>query len=127
MLDQKGEHMRKEPHPEEIDRYIASFPEPVAAYLSRLREIIREEAPDAIEIISYGMPTFHARTNLVHFAAAKHHIGFYPSPSGVEAFKEELGSYKTSKGAIRLPLDAPLPELLIRKIVRFRVAENSQG
>ena len=119
--------MRKESHIEEIDRYIASFPEPVATYLSRLRQIIREEAPEAIQIVSYGMPTFFLRKNLVHFAAAKHHIGFYPSPSGVEAFKEELSAFKTSKGAIQLPLDAPLPELLIRKIVRFRVEENLCG
>ena len=91
--------------------------------LERLRTIIAQEAPEAIEKISYGMPTFYLHGNLVHFAAAKHHIGFYPTPSGVEAFKSELEGLKWSKGAIQFPYDAPLPEALIRKIVRFRVFE----
>lgn len=107
-----------------IDQYIKGFPKEVRQKLQRLREIIHEEAPQATETISYAMPTFKLNGNLVHFAAYKNHIGFYPAPSGIAAFTSELEAYKTSKGAIQFPIDGPLPELVIRKIVRFRVKEN---
>lgn len=107
-----------------IDEYIASFPEDVQEILQGLRRTIREAAPDAVERIAYQMPTFWQNGNLVHFAAFKNHIGFYPNPSGVEVFQEALASYKTSKGAIQFPIDQPLPLELISEIVRFRVTEN---
>ena len=106
-----------------IDAYIAACEVPVQPILQRLREIIREEAPDSAEKISYGMPTFYLHENLVHFALAKRHIGFYPSPSGVQAVQSELSGFRWSKGAIQFPLDQPLPEDLIRTIVQFRVHE----
>jgi len=106
-----------------IDEYIRTCPESIRATLQLLKNIISQEAPGAIEKISYGMPTFYLKENLVHFAAAKRHIGFYPTPSGVTVFKSELGAYKHSKGAIQFPLDKPLPEDLIRRIVGFRVRE----
>jgi len=89
-----------------------------------LRAAIRAAAPDAEEKISYQMPTFALHGNLVHFAAHPHHIGFYPAPSGIAAFAEELAPYKSSKGAVQFPLDQPLPLDLIRRIVEFRVEEN---
>jgi uncharacterized protein YdhG (YjbR/CyaY superfamily) len=106
-----------------IDEYIRTCPESIRATLQLLKNIISQEAPGAIEKISYGMPTFYLKENLVHFAVAKRHIGFYPTPSGVTAFESELGAYKHSKGAIQFPLDKPLPEDLIRRIVGFRVRE----
>lgn len=93
--------------------------------LERLRQTIRKSAPDATEKISYQMPTFYFNGNLVHFAAFKHHLGFYPAPSGISAFREELKGYKTSKGATQFPVDQPLPLSLVKKIVEFRVKENS--
>jgi uncharacterized protein YdhG (YjbR/CyaY superfamily) len=110
--------------PKDIDTYIRQWPESVQRILSGLREVIREAAPDAVEAISYGMPTFRLNGNLVHFAAYKKHIGFYPTPSGITAFKEELSDYPCTKGAIRFSLDKPLPFKLIGRIVRFRVMEN---
>ena len=106
-----------------IDAYIESCDATVKILLKNLREIVRQEAPEATEKISYGMPTFYLKENLVHFAAAKHHIGFYPTPSGVDAFKGELTHYAFSKGSIRFPLDKEIPYDLIRRIVRFRVEE----
>jgi uncharacterized protein YdhG (YjbR/CyaY superfamily) len=91
-----------------------------------LRTTIKSAAPGAEEKISYQMPTFALKGNLVHFAAHKKHIGFYPTPSGIQAFKEELSIYETSKGAIRFPIDKPLPLDLISKIVKFRVNENQK-
>lgn len=114
------------PAPASIDEYIASFPGDIQALLEKLRLTIRLAAPDAMEKISYGMPTFYLNGNLVHFAAFKHHIGFYPTPSGISAFQGELGKYKTSKGAVQFPLDKPLPLELVKKIVGFRVTENSK-
>jgi len=111
---------------ESIDDYLAAFPESVRSKLEELRKVIREEAPDATERISYRMPTFYLIGNLVHFAAYAKHIGFYPAPSGIDGFREELARYATSKGAIRFPIDEPLPLDLIRRIVRFRVAENTK-
>lgn len=109
---------------ETIDAYISRYDEDIQAILQELRKLIKEEAPDATETISYQMPTFYLNGNLVHFAVQKNHIGFYPAPSGVEAFKEELTDYKTSKGAIQFPLTKPVPYELVRRIVRFRVEET---
>lgn len=110
--------------PATIDEYIATFPKTIQDLLEKLREVIKDAAPSAEEAIRYRMPTFRLKHNLVHFAAFKKHIGFYPTSSGVEAFKEELSPYKTSKGAIQFPLDKPLPFDLVRKIVQFRVKEE---
>ena len=107
-----------------IDEYMATFPEEIQTILQTIRETIRAAAPDAEEKISYQMPTFFLKGNLVHFAAFKNHIGFYPTPSGVEAFKEEIARYQGAKGSIRFPLDEPMPLDLITRIVKMRVAEN---
>ena len=107
-----------------IDEYIETFPTLVQEKLQEIRLTIHESAPDATEAISYQMPTFKLNGNLVHFAAYEHHIGFYPIPTGMEAFKEELSHYKTGKGSVQFPLDQPLPLDLIRRIVEFRVKEN---
>lgn len=109
-----------------IEEYIATFPEDIGLRLQALREVIKAAAPAAQETISYQMPTFVLNGNLVHFAAFKKHIGFYPAPSGIEAFKAELAAYKSSKGAVQFPIDQPLPLELIGRIVAFRVAENQQ-
>lgn len=111
--------------PKTIDEYIAGFPKDIQSKLQALRATIRQAAPEAEEAISYQIPTFKlAGKNLVHFAAFKNHIGFYPVPSGIEAFKKELSVYKTSKGAVQFPLDQPLPLKLIARMVKFRVKEN---
>lgn len=107
-----------------IDEYIAAFPSGIQKKLNEMRAVIRKTAPEAMEKISYQMPTFFLKGNLVHFAAFKNHIGFYPVPTGIEKFKNELSAFKTTKGAVQFPLDKPLPLDLIRKIVKFRVAEN---
>lgn len=107
-----------------IDDYIVQFPKEVQRKLQELRQVIKETAPEAEERISYRMPTYYLKGNLVHFAAYSGHIGFYPAPSGIEAFKDQLAVYKTSKGAIQFPIDEDLPLGLIRKIVKFRVEEN---
>jgi uncharacterized protein YdhG (YjbR/CyaY superfamily) len=107
-----------------IDEYIKTFPEHVQIILKKMWNTIREAAPEAQEAISYQMPTFRLNGNLVHFAAFKNHIGFYPSPSGIEAFKEELSPYKSAKGSVQFPMDKPVPYDLVKKIVQFRVQEN---
>jgi uncharacterized protein YdhG (YjbR/CyaY superfamily) len=107
-----------------IDDYIASFPKNVQQALVGLRKAIRESAPEAEEAISYGMPTFKLNGNLVHFAAYKKHIGVYPTPSAIIAFKDELSRYEQSKGAVQFPIDEPVPLDLVRRMVRFRVEEN---
>ena len=107
-----------------IDEYIATFPEEIQAILKTIRETIKAAAPDAEEKISYQMPTFFLKGNLVHFAAFKHQIGFYPTPSGVDAFKEEIARYQSAKGSIRFPLDEPMPLDLITRIVKMRMADN---
>lgn len=107
-----------------IDAYIESFPEDVQQILQEIRVCIRASAPQAEEAISYAMPTFKLHGNLVHFAAYKNHIGFYPVPSGLEAFKKDLAPYKHSKGAVQFPIHQKIPHDLITKIVRFRVMEN---
>lgn len=109
---------------ETIDDYISTFPENVQEILKKLRQAIRESAPEAKEAISYKIPTFKLNGNLVHFAAYKKHIGFYPTPSGIEAFKIELSPYEVSKGSAKFPLDNPIPYELVKKIVEFRVKEN---
>jgi uncharacterized protein YdhG (YjbR/CyaY superfamily) len=113
-----------EKQPSTIDGYIRGFPRDVQKKLTGLRSTIRRAAPDATEKISYGMPTFFQRKNLVHFAAYEHHIGFYPTPSGITGFKDELSRYVTSKGAVQFPIDESLPLELVTRIVKFRVAEN---
>ncbi len=112
--------------PTNIDAYIAAFPEDVQERLQTIRATIRAAAPEATETISYAMPTFKLKGNLVHFAAFKHHIGFYPAPSGLEAFAEQLAPYKHSKGAVQFPLDQPLPLDLVTDITKFRVAETQK-
>lgn len=107
-----------------IDEYIAQYPDDVQEILKKLRKVIRESAPDATEKISYQMPTFYLHGNLVHFAAFSRHIGFYPTPSGIEAFEEEIAGYKSAKGSVQFPIDKPLPYDLITRIVKYRVEEN---
>lgn len=109
---------------ESIDDYIATFPNNIQEILEILRAVIKASAPDAEEKISYRMPAFALKGNLVHFAAYKNHIGFYPTTSGINAFKKELSIYEGAKGSIRFPIDKPLPYRLISKIVKFRVEEN---
>ncbi len=110
---------------ETIDDYISTFSPNVRNILEEIRRAIRDAAPTAEEAISYGMPTFKLHGNLVHFAAYKNHIGFYPSgPSAIEAFKDQLSEYDQSKGTIRFPLDQPIPLELVKQIVRFRVKQN---
>ncbi|MCA9899686.1 MAG: DUF1801 domain-containing protein [Ardenticatenaceae bacterium] len=110
--------------PTTIDDYIAAFPTDVQEILQKVRETIKTAAPQATEAISYGMPTFKLEGNLVHFGAFKEHLGFYPVPSGLEQFKEELAQYKGGKGSVQFPYDRPMPYALITKIVQFRVTEN---
>jgi uncharacterized protein YdhG (YjbR/CyaY superfamily) len=112
--------------PNEIDAYIQNFPQDIQTLLQTLRAAIQQAAPEATEAIKYGIPTYVLQGNLVHFAAYKKHIGFYPAPSGLLAFEEALSTYKRSKGAVQFPLDQPLPLELVKKIVEFRVTENRQ-
>ncbi|WP_342434151.1 DUF1801 domain-containing protein [Neobacillus sp. FSL H8-0543] len=107
-----------------IDEYILQFPPEVKEILNRLRKVIKESAPNATEKISYQMPTFALHGNLVHFAAFKNHIGFYPTPSGIAAFKHKLSNFKSSKGAVQFPIEKPLPYDLISEIVKYRVEED---
>ena len=111
--------------PENIDQYIFAFPDEVQQILQTVRSTIRQAAPEAQETISYAIPTFTLnKRNLVHFAGFKNHIGFYPAPTGSEAFKEELSAYKTGKGSVQFPLNKPMPLELITRIVKFRVKET---
>ena len=110
--------------PNNIDEYIARFPDDVQEILQKTRMIIRQAAPDAEETIKYQMPTFTLKGNLVHFAAFKNHIGFYPVPSGIEQFKNELAEYEQGKGSVQFPLAKPIPYDLISQIVIFRVKES---
>lgn len=109
-----------------IDEYILQFEPEVREKLHQLRETIKEAAPEAKEKISWQMPTFTLNGNLVHFAAHKSHIGFYPGPSGIEVFQPQLEQYKSSKGAVQFPLSKPLPLELVKEIVRYRVTENKK-
>lgn len=108
----------------DINEYISEFPDEVKAVLEQIRETIQQAAPGAKEAIRYGMPTFVLNGNLVHFAAYKNHIGFYPAPSGIDEFIEELAVYRTGKGTIQFPVNQPIPFNLIKKVVEFRVKEN---
>lgn len=110
--------------PKDVDEYISNFPVEVQEKLSSIRAIIRENAPDAEEKISYQMPAYILHGMLLYFAGYKNHIGFYPSTSGIIAFKKGLSIYKGAKGSVQFPLDQPLPLSLIAEIVRFRVIEN---
>jgi uncharacterized protein YdhG (YjbR/CyaY superfamily) len=108
-----------------IDEYIASFPPDVQQKLREMRTVIRRAAPDAEEAIRYGIPTFRLDgSNLVHFAAFKNHIGFYPTPSVIEKFRKELSSYTLSKGTVQFPLNGPVPSDMVERFVRFRVQET---
>jgi uncharacterized protein YdhG (YjbR/CyaY superfamily) len=107
-----------------IDEYILQFSPEVQEILKTLRNVIKESAPEAEEKINYQMPTFFLHGNLVHFAAYKTHIGFYPTPSGIDAFKNELSGYKGAKGSVQFLIGKPLPYDLISRIVKFRAAEN---
>ncbi|MFY9556920.1 MAG: DUF1801 domain-containing protein [Blastocatellia bacterium] len=114
----------KQTAPNDIDEYIAGFPNDVQEILEKIRMTIRKAAPDAEETIKYQMPTFTLNGNLVHFAAFKKHIGFYPAPRGIEEFKTELSGYEGDKSTVRFPLDKPIPFALISRIVKFRVKKN---
>jgi uncharacterized protein YdhG (YjbR/CyaY superfamily) len=109
---------------ENVDQYISTFPQSTQALLQQMRATIREAAPQAEEVISYQMPAFRFHGVLVYFAGYKNHIGFYPTPSGIQKFKQELSVFKNSKGAVQFPLSKPLPIELIKRIVSFRVQEN---
>jgi uncharacterized protein YdhG (YjbR/CyaY superfamily) len=108
----------------DVDAYIAGFPREVQELLEKVRTTIRAAAPDADEAMKYGVPTFIWNGNLVHYAAFKEHIGFYPTPGAIETFKEELAAYESAKGSVRFPFDKPLPLELIGRIVKFRLKEN---
>ncbi len=116
--------LAKSSQAKDINEYIAGFSEEIQAILEQVRTTIQQAAPQAEETIKYAMPTFVLHGNLVHFAAFKQHIGFYPVPSGIEAFQKELSAYRGAKGSVQFPLDKPIPLELIAKIVKFRVAEN---
>lgn len=119
----RGENMKTSF--ETIDDYIASVPADIQEILQQIRATVQKTAPEASEAISYQMPTFKLKgKNLVHFAAFKNHIGFYPTPNGIEEFKEDLSQYKGAKGSVQFPLSEPMPYDLIRQIVAFRVREN---
>ena len=113
--------------PTTIDEYIAQYPEDVQAIMTRIRAVIKESAPEAVEKISYQMPAFAQHGNLVYFASLKNHIGFYPTGSGITAFQAELAGYESSPGAVKFPVDQPLPLDLITRIVQFRVAANLEN
>jgi len=114
------------PEYNDTDSYIACFPAETQKILIKLRKTIQKAAPDAKEKISYGIPTFTLNGNLVHFAAYKKHIGFYPGALGIQTFSEELSAYEGGKGSVRFPLDKPIPYNLITEIVKFRVIRNSE-
>ncbi len=112
--------------PGNVNEYIAQFPLETQAVLNEIRAIIRKAAPKATEIISYGMPAYKMNHVLVYFAAYKKHIGFYPTGKGIEAFKEEFGDFKWSKGAVQFPLDKPLPRKLITRIVTYKISIDQE-
>jgi uncharacterized protein YdhG (YjbR/CyaY superfamily) len=113
-------------NPKTIDEYIAGFPPDVQKLLQQIRATIRKAAPDAKETIKYRMPTFVLNENLAHFAGFEKHIGFYPTPSGIEAFKKELAGYKSAKGSVQFPLNERVPFDLIKKMVEFRVKDTRE-
>ena len=109
-----------------IDDYVDRFPKGVQQLLERMRSTVRKAAPDANEKISYGIPTFTLDRNLVHFAAFKNHIGFYPGALAIRTFRKELSAYKSARGSVQFPIDHPLPLALVGRIVKFRVKQNSR-
>ncbi len=113
-----------DPKVKTIDQYIENYPNEVKRILRKLRQVIREAAPEAEEAISYGIPTYKFKGNLVHFGGYEAHIGFYPGPSVITHFRDDLSKYKTSKGTIRFNLKDPVPYNLIKKIVKYRVSQN---
>jgi uncharacterized protein YdhG (YjbR/CyaY superfamily) len=113
-----------ESNSQEVERFISRYPAEVQEILYKIRSIIREAAPDAQEKLNYGIPTFTLNGNLVHYSGFKDHIGFYPTPSGVEKFKKQLSKYEGAKGSVKFPLDQPIPYNLIREITEFRVKEQ---
>jgi uncharacterized protein YdhG (YjbR/CyaY superfamily) len=123
--EQVGKTVMDKKTPKNVNEYISGFPEDVRAKLEMMRATILEASPEAEEKISYQIPTYVLEGNLVHFAAYKKHIGFYPTSSGVEKFKEKLSAYKTAKGSIQFPIDEPIPYELVKEIVEFRVKENT--
>ena len=112
--------------PRTIDEYIAACPKEVQPVLEQIRATVHQAAPDAQETISYQMPAFTLNGILVYFAAHPKHIGFYPTPSGIEKFKPEIAGYEWAKGSVQFPLSEPLPTDLIRRIVEFRVKQNTR-
>lgn len=112
--------------PATVDEYISAYPEDVQQRLQAIRAAVRNAAPEAQEVISYGVPTFQLNGNLVSFGAAKKHIGFYPTPGAVEAFQQQLSAYKGAKGSVQFPFDQPLPLDLIAEIVKFRVEQQQK-
>nr|WP_199158399.1 DUF1801 domain-containing protein [Pedobacter sp. ASV2] len=110
--------------PKNFEEYVFQFPIETQVILDQVRTAIKKAAPNAEEVISYGMPAFKQNGILVYFAAYKKHIGFYPMPASLIAFKEELSNYKSSKGAVQFPIDKPMPLALIAKIVKFRMKED---
>jgi len=110
----------------DINAYISEYPEEIRVILEQIRTTIQNAAPEAKEAMKYGMPTFVLNGNLVHFGAYNKHIGFYPAPSGIDEFINELAVYRTGKGTIQFPLDKPIPFDLITKVIKFRVEENLQ-
>lgn len=110
----------------EIEKYISQFPADVQEILRNIRKIIKDNAPDAEELMAYGMPGYKTNKKpLVYFAAFKKHLGLYATPSGHHQFKDELSPYKQGKGSVQFPIDKPIPYALIERIVKFRVAENN--
>jgi uncharacterized protein YdhG (YjbR/CyaY superfamily) len=107
-----------------VDKYIEQFPKEVQKTLRKIRAVIKRAAPNSTERISYQMPTYTMNRNLVHFAGYKKHIGFYPTPSGISAFRKQLALYEGAKGTVRFPIDRPIPFDLIARIVRYRVEED---
>lgn len=111
----------------DVDSYIATFPKDIQAILEQVRNVIKSSAPKAEEVISYNMPAYKYLGMLVYFAGYKQHIGFYPTASGITAFKTELSNYKNAKGSVQFPLDKPMPLALIKKMVKYRVKENLEN
>lgn len=111
---------------ESVDEYLSALPQQAAESAASLRQIIRQAAPEAEEVISYNMPAFRWNGILVWYAAFRNHIGLYPKASAIAIFQSELAPFKTSKGAIQFPLDRPIPAALVKKIVKFRIKENSR-
>ncbi|MCC6281555.1 MAG: DUF1801 domain-containing protein [Saprospiraceae bacterium] len=112
--------------PTTIDAYIAEYPKDIQEKLEQMRTTIQQAAPEAIEAMKYAIPTFVLHGNLVHFAAFTHHIGFYATPTANEAFAKDLAPYKMGKGSIQFPIDEPLPLELVKKIVLYRVRQNTE-